>query len=567
MIPWLRHQWAVCRFWARRLRTALVTETRNAYQFSRGAVRAAVRAPLAVPWHAYMMARGLLRWAGRAPASVRTQAAEARQSIAALPVLAFGLGRLPASVWSHMVLRRLVLALPAFAAVAATATWVGLYHISDHSDIELRYRTEGEQLLAERQWEAARLRFRRLAGEGRYEHEAVFGLARSLEGMGQAELAEDLLIKLAPDDAAGLPAAHVLRARKLLADMLEDRPFDVAAAVRAENHLVRALQTRPDDPEAHALLGQYYFKIQAYQQAQVHLTKAADSHPELNLLLARLCARDDPAEATRLANRAVRAHEERLKQEPNNVRERLRLADALLLLNRFPQAMVVLREGLAVNANEPRLLWAMVTIYAIRYDSLKGQSDSTERLRILQEGLTFIPASGLLIEKLVEVAQDGSPDAQAARPLVEQFLNNPKSAPSLHIALAGTAHKRGDLVKARHHLEEALKLRPESVLAANNLAWILATQPQPDLPRALDVINGALKHAPEDANCRDTRGQIYVKLKRWQEAIDDLSFAVGRIAPNRDTYRALAEAYRAVGNTTLAQGYQEKADRLSDPPK
>src|SRR5438445_652901 len=81
---------------------------------------------------------------------------------------------------------------------------------------------------------------------------------------------------------------------------------------------------------------------------------------------------------------------------------------------------------------------------------------------------------------------------------------------------------------ARTHLEQAFRLAPQEGLVANNLAWLLAQPPSPDLPRALALIDSVLARWPDQPNYLETRGQILVKLQRWNEALADLEMAQQR---------------------------------------
>jgi tetratricopeptide (TPR) repeat protein len=64
---------------------------------------------------------------------------------------------------------------------------------------------------------------------------------------------------------------------------------------------------------------------------------------------------------------------------------------------------------------------------------------------------------------------------------------------------------------------------------------------------------------------RDTRGQILAKLSRWEEAIDDLEFALqsSKMSGNKNLHQALAETYEALGRESLASKHRQILDALS----
>jgi uncharacterized protein HemY len=135
-------------------------------------------------------------------------------------------------------------------------------------------------------------------------------------------------------------------------------------------------------------------------------------------------------------------------------------------------------------------------------------------------------------------------------------------ATALRLALGIEAVRRGNLSEGRRLIGDAYRDDPASPVAANNLAWLLIQAPDADPGRALAIIDAALKASPDEPNLRDTRGQVFVRLSRWQDAARDLEFALSRIPSNKDTHRALAKAYRGLNMTTLAEAQDRKADEL-----
>jgi predicted Zn-dependent protease len=88
---------------------------------------------------------------------------------------------------------------------------------------------------------------------------------------------------------------------------------------------------------------------------------------------------------------------------------------------------------------------------------------------------------------------------------------------------------------------------------ANNMATLLTLSTPPELDRALAIIQSVVTNTPANPEFRDTRGQILLKLGRYQEAITDLEFALPSLKPAANTHKALAEAYQALGLSELAQ--------------
>jgi len=128
-----------------------------------------------------------------------------------------------------------------------------------------------------------------------------------------------------------------------------------------------------------------------------------------------------------------------------------------------------------------------------------------------------------------------------------------------HFALGLDAWVRGDTDAARIHLEQAARLAPTGPAIANNLAWVLAHGPNPDLSRALSLVELALDRQPRDPQYRGTRGSILVRLGRWKDALPDLETALTKDPNDRDLHGDLAVVYERLGLPDMAAGHREHA--------
>jgi tetratricopeptide (TPR) repeat protein len=116
------------------------------------------------------------------------------------------------------------------------------------------------------------------------------------------------------------------------------------------------------------------------------------------------------------------------------------------------------------------------------------------------------------------------------------------------------------------HLERAVTLAPDHVVALNNLAYGLAERGgEVDLERALELVDRAVAVANDrgvvPANCWETRGQIFAKLGRWQEAAVDLERALTQMAGSAPVHETLGKVYRELGQDDLAEEHLRQAAR------
>jgi Flp pilus assembly protein TadD len=146
--------------------------------------------------------------------------------------------------------------------------------------------------------------------------------------------------------------------------------------------------------------------------------------------------------------------------------------------------------------------------------------------------------------------------------LMNETLAHGKAPEILHFILGTMAWEEGETRLAKEHFQLAYDMAPHVAIVANNLAYMLAVGDPPEPSRALNIINPLVEKFPANFNFRDTRGQIYAKLGRWQEAIMDLEFALSHLYEPRRTHAALATAYQNLGMRDLAAEHE----RLSRQP-
>ena len=109
-------------------------------------------------------------------------------------------------------------------------------------------------------------------------------------------------------------------------------------------------------------------------------------------------------------------------------------------------------------------------------------------------------------------------------------------------------------------LEMALGQDDSDAIGWNNLAWVLLQNPNPPLEKALAASNKALAVSPKDFRFRQTRGEIFLKLGRWKEAVDDLEYALNGAPDATTIHQSLAQAYEALGNQELASVHRQNAN-------
>ena len=135
----------------------------------------------------------------------------------------------------------------------------------------------------------------------------------------------------------------------------------------------------------------------------------------------------------------------------------------------------------------------------------------------------------------------------------------------LHFFVGNDALQHGDTELAAKHFKLAFELGPNLPVVANMMALMLAIGKEPDLPRALALVQSVADKYPNEPDVRNTRGTILVKLGRWDEGVKDLEFALPKLRVKGPTHASLAVAYRNLGLSDAANEHERLAREPAAP--
>jgi tetratricopeptide (TPR) repeat protein len=438
-------------------------------------------------------------------------------------------------------------------------------------EAESRYNGIADKALARKDFETARIATQRLLGIGhepRRQH--LFDLALSLGGLGRDKDAVSLLGTVAPLDRPGYLPGHLFIAQTLLAKT----NATLQEIGSAEQHLKYVIALNPQSLDADELLGRIYVRLGKWEQAEKYLSDVVSSRPQTALLLAAaLKAQGDTVGARSWAERAARFHREKVESAKLDVpASRLAWADALAMIEDYKGAFTVLEAGWKQYENQAYLS-PMGEVCALWVDSLtrNRSGDLTAQVALIQRGLEYAPQNETLLQHLIALSHMAGPEGGAAHATITRMLTDGNAPAILHFTLAIDAWQHGHPDTARQHFALAFGSASQLPFVANNMAMILAVGDKPDLPRALAIIQPVLDRFPNNPSFRETRGQVLVRLGRWQEGVADLEFALPQLASTRSTHSALADAYRGLGLRDLAAEHERLAkgppgEKSSAPP-
>lgn len=361
----------------------------------------------------------------------------------------------------------------------------------------------------------------------------------------KARASLDEAIRLAGDDDE--VKAEALRWRASIRDNLEDRLKDLSEAIeltpqkaellrlRGELYLAAdkaaealadfdaALKINQDDASSHEERGRALQALKRYDEAKESFSRAAELVPDSSIPLL------ERAHVSALAGDYDKAIEDvgrALEIDPDNWFALLLRAQTLAQAGNPEEALADAKRAfeLRPDSDDALRVWAMVTEKA-------GQTATA--VKDLRQQVEANPddAVAWLQLGLLYAAQHKSLKAIDAYSAAIKLKRRREFSYQVR---ADTYLNRGMQKEAIADYKEALKLKPDNSGVLNNLAWVLATSPEPQLRNAEKAIELALK------SC---------ELTNYQQA---------------HILSTLAAAYAENGDFKTARKWSEKSIEIAD---
>jgi Flp pilus assembly protein TadD len=150
---------------------------------------------------------------------------------------------------------------------------------------------------------------------------------------------------------------------------------------------------------------------------------------------------------------------------------------------------------------------------------------------------------------------------------IAEFQNlaqlNPKSVEA-HVMLGLIYEMRKEANTAQNQYRQALSIDAHSVVAANNLAWLMA-ESGGNLDEALKLAQAAAEKQPNTSNVMDTMGWIYYKKKAYRSAVDLFRQCLEKDPQNPVYAYHLGMSYFAMGDRQNAKVFLNKAITINSP--
>lgn len=414
------------------------------------------------------------------------------------------------------------------------------------------YRLAAADAWKEKDFEAARLFYRKIQQLGVLTEEAIYQSAETIAEEGDYESAYPQMLELATQSEFN--PAKLWIARSLLEGKIE-LPRD-EAITRSQTLTAEVLTVDPENPRARLIQASIFEVKGEYEKALAEYEMVAKRFPQIQIEIVQLLRKMGQ---TQKANALYSEMVERLEEGDEYVRSTTKirtLATLLATSGRFAKMEVVVLRGLEEFPNDKRLKRTVTHLYKRLFDQVP---DNELRLRMIKLVAELEPEDPTITDRLATLAVSDPDRKDIFEELKPRLEAAGDISASVHAKLGIAAFKREDFATARSHFETVVVAQPDSATAANNLAWLLSKTEPVQLDRALEMANRAVESLPSDSGFRETRGQIYVKMERWKDAIEDLTKALNGMPNEPAIHASLSKAYKRAGNAELARLHQQLA--------
>ncbi|NTV51229.1 MAG: tetratricopeptide repeat protein [Desulfobulbaceae bacterium] len=334
--------------------------------------------------------------------------------------------------------------------------------------------------------------------------EPFFYLSMAHYSIGEVDFAQQA-VAMAIQKNGKNPKYHELLAQIYLAK---------GAFEDARNQAAASLQLNPKNARSALILSRALIGTKQYDQAVAVLTdlrKAIPGSTEIlgNLALASLGAKDH--------KKGIEYLNELLKIDPGHTQ-----AIALLIgLNHkddLKGAEAFVQQQISKAPKDSRL-------YLLLGALLEKQKKDNEALAAYDKAQELSPENieSMLVAARVLTRLGKNKEAMAK--YMAMVEKNPKSIPGL-MGVAALFEAEGNNAKAMEQYKKILEIKEDYAPAANNLAWLIASEPGGDIGKALILAMTAKKALPDDPHVIDTLGWVHYHRGSYALAISQFELAL-----------------------------------------
>jgi tetratricopeptide (TPR) repeat protein len=456
--------------------------------------------------------------------------------------------------------KKLVWGLPVIIVVLLLAAIGGWTLFRGRGSFAAQYQVAVKQARERKDYERVRLFERKLAQLGVATELTDYRTAVALANDGELEQAYQRMQQLAPIDKPGYVQAHLWIIRQLAAEAIK-LPADESQRL-LKIHLAHVQRLGARGPELDIVRAIMLKKEQKFEQAAKLMEPlasrflvAAIHRLDCNIVLNRL-------EDSRHDARLVRTHLEGQTRGGGSLEPWQASAwiKAEMLLNNVPRAYSLADQWYRMEPENKDARRALVDLSGrVFMQTIALPNPDIERLTSLFLQAAELAEDPRLLQRQFVMLYQLRPSLPLAQDVIDRVVSSPRTPAATLEAAGSMAAAVGDTARAKSYLQRAVEQDPGNSVAWNNYAWLVAHEPQGDLGDALAAVNKALEIQPDNIRYRETRGQVFIRMGRWRDAIEDLEVAANGVHNTRNIHQSLAKAYDALGDKQLARVHRQHA--------
>ena len=315
------------------------------------------------------------------------------------------------------------------------------------------------------------------------------------------------LLKIQASFTSGEPENALRQSNELLDAVEKSYPTAELNAQNLEELKVRALSAR----------GLAYLELGKLAEARNDLQSVQTKSPNSSAAMVNLAkvfvAEKNLAEAANLYERALTA-------DAKNFDALSGLINVFIKQKQFDAAHQKINQTIEANSEQKDVLPALYYLNANVFTAQKNvEAAEAELKKAIETDENYLPAYSSYASILVARNQTGE--------AVEQYKKVVERKPSaaVHTLIGILEESRGNTAEAETNYRRALEISPETSIAANNLAWLMANN-EGNLDEALTLAQSVVGKNQSIAGYYDTLGWIYYKKELYSPAVKQLKKAV-----------------------------------------
>ena len=301
---------------------------------------------------------------------------------------------------------------------------------------------------------------------------------------------------------------------------------NTAATTLANDLLSRLDKTAPDRDNSPQLLSEIREKTHLVRgTAQLQLKNIAGARQDFET--AKAITPKDPVVYNSLAlvslaenktDEAIGSFETALKVDATNFDALNGLITLYARSKQIDKAHAQIDQALNVYPNVAALHYLKAQVYGYQQN---GTSVEAELNKALQIDSNYLPAYSALASLYINSKQEDRAIAEYRKIIA---LRPDNATPYTLIGILEDQRKNYDA--AAENYRKALEKDPNSIIAANNLAWLYAITGKGNLDEAVRLAQGVVQKNPNVAGFIDTLGWVYYKKNLHSAAVEQLRKAV-----------------------------------------